>query len=214
MHILTKKLWFPPVHTATPQGIVAIGGDLSPERLLLAYKSGIFPWYNKGEPIVWYSPKNRMVLFFKDLKISKSMRQILKKGVFKITFNQNFKEVIRVCKNIYRKGQGGTWITDEMEEAYIKLHQLGYAKSVEVWLANKLVGGLYGVDLETVFCGESMFSKVSNASKIALIYLAKKLQPENYKLIDCQVYNKHLASLGAMEIPRNKFLTYLPKKIS
>ncbi|PIE49713.1 MAG: leucyl/phenylalanyl-tRNA--protein transferase [Flavobacteriales bacterium] len=214
MHILTKKLWFPPVHTATPQGIVAIGGDLSPERLLLAYKSGIFPWYNKGEPIVWYSPKNRMVLFFKDLKISKSMRQILKKGVFKITFNQNFKEVIRACKNIYRKGQGGTWITDEMEEAYIKLHQLGYAKSVEVWLANKLVGGLYGVDLETVFCGESMFSKVSNTSKIALIYLAKKLQPENYKLIDCQVYNKHLASLGAMEIPRNKFLTYLPKKIS
>lgn len=213
MYLLSNRLWFPPVHTASPEGIVAIGGDLSPERLLLAYKSGIFPWYNKGEPIVWHSPENRMVLFPKDLKISKSMRQILKKDRFTVTFNRNFKEVIRACKTIYREGQGGTWITDEMERAYIKLHQLGYAKSVEVWSKDELVGGLYGVDLGTVFCGESMFSKVSNTSKIALIHLVEKLKRESYRLIDCQVYNEHLASLGAKEIPRERFLAYLPKEL-
>jgi len=213
MQILTKEIKFPNVNQANEDGILAIGGDLSVERLTLAYKSGIFPWFNEGEPIIWYAPEDRMVLFPKELKISKSMKQILKKDVFKITFNQNFENVIANCKNVYREGQGGTWITDEMEQAYIKLHKQGIAKSIEVWLNDKLVGGLYGIDLKTqgvsVFCGESMFSLVSNASKIAFIHLTQKLEKENYKIIDCQVYNKHLASLGAREIIRNEFLKYL-----
>ena len=209
MYLLPKEIIFPPVHLADENGILAIGGDLSVERLQLAYKSGIFPWYNEGEPIIWYSPKERMVLFPNELKISKSMRQLIKKDEFKITFNQNFAEVILNCKNIYREGQGGTWITDEMQEAYLKLHRLGFAKSVEVWLEDELVGGLYGIDLGHVFCGESMFSKVSNTSKLAFIYLVQKLEKENYKLLDCQVYNNHLDSLGAREISRVDFLEYL-----
>ena len=213
MYFLSKELKFPNTNLANEDGVLAIGGDLSVERLILAYKNGIFPWYNEGEPIVWYAPNDRMVLFPDEIKVSKSMKQILKKGNFKITFNQNFKDVIFFCKNVYREGQGGTWITDEMEQAYIKLHELGIAKSVEVWLDNKLVGGLYGIDLQTqnipVFCGESMFSLVSNASKIAFIYLAQKLKKENYQLIDCQVYNNHLASLGAREVPREEFEKFL-----
>ncbi len=209
MIFLGKEFIFPNVETASPEGIVAVGGDLSPERLILAYKSGIFPWYNEGEPIIWYSPDPRMVLYPKRLKISKSMRKILSKGDFQVTFNQNFKEVIYHCKNIERKEQGGTWITNAMEDAYIKLHQMGIAKSVEVWQKNKLVAGLYGVDLGNIFCGESMFSKVSNMSKVAFIYLTEKLKKEHYKLIDCQVYNIHLASLGAEEIPRVKFIEIL-----
>jgi len=215
MQILTAELKFPNVSEATEDGLLALGGDLSPERLTLAYKSGIFPWFSEGEPIIWYAPEDRMVLFPKEINISKSMRQILRKNTFKVTFNQNFKTVIRNCKTVYREGQGGTWITNEMEEAYIKLHKLGIAKSVEVWLNEELVGGLYGIDLQTqsipVFCGESMFSLASNASKIAFIALAQKLEKENYKLIDCQVYNEHLASLGAREIVRNEFLEYLKK---
>ena len=211
MYLLSKDLMFPSVNLADKNGLLAIGGDLSAERLLLAYKSGIFPWYNPGEPIVWYSPDPRMVLFPKNLKISKSMKQIIRKNQFRATFNQNFSEVISNCKNSYREGQGGTWITDEMEQAYIKLHQLGVAKSVEVWEGNELVGGLYGIDLGHVFCGESIFSKVSNASKFAFVYLVQKLEKEHYTLIDCQVYNAHLASLGADEISRETFLTYLKK---
>ena len=209
MYLLSKDLVFPPVYLANEDGLLAIGGDLSSERLLLAYKSGIFPWYNPGEPIIWYSPDPRMVLFPKDLKISKSMKQVIRKKEFSVTFNQNFTEVISNCKTIERNDQGGTWITDEMQNAYINLHNLGIAKSVEVWRENELVGGLYGVDLGTVFCGESMFSKVSNASKMAFIFLVQKLEKESYKLIDCQVYNNHLASLGADEIPRKEFLRYL-----
>ncbi|MDF1517434.1 MAG: leucyl/phenylalanyl-tRNA--protein transferase [Lutibacter sp.] len=211
MYLLSKDLVFPPVYLANKDGLLAVGGDLSPERLLLAYKSGIFPWYNQGEPIIWYSPDPRMVLFPKNLKISKSMRQIIRKNQFRATFNQNFSEVIANCKNSYREGQGGTWITDEMEQAYINLHNLGVAKSVEVWEGNELVGGLYGIDLGHIFCGESMFSKVSNASKFAFIYLVQKLEKEHYTLIDCQVYNAHLDSLGAEEISREIFLTYLKK---
>ncbi|MEN8124902.1 MAG: leucyl/phenylalanyl-tRNA--protein transferase [Bacteroidota bacterium] len=209
MIFLGKELIFPDVETASTEGIVAIGGDLSPERLILAYKSGIFPWYNEGEPIIWYSPNSRMVLYPEHLKISKSMQQVLRKGDFKITYNQNFEEVIHQCKNIYRKDQGGTWITNSMEDSYINLHKMGMAKSVEVWQNNELVGGLYGVDLGNIFCGESMFSKVSNMSKVAFIHLAKKLEKDNYKLIDCQVYNAHLASLGAVEIPRKDFIEIL-----
>jgi leucyl/phenylalanyl-tRNA---protein transferase len=209
MFILDKTLYFPPVISATPQGIVAFGGDLSTERLLLAYKSGIFPWYSEGYPITWYSPDPRMVLFPKDLKISKSMRQFLKKNPFEIRFNSAFADVIHNCKSVKRNGEEGTWITDAMEKSYNELHKLGWAKSVEVYQKNKLVGGLYGVDLGHVFCGESMFSKVSNASKVAFIWLANYLDKQNYKLIDCQVYNDHLDSLGAVEIPRATFLKYL-----
>lgn len=211
MYLLSTALVFPPVNLANEDGLLAVGGDLSAERLMLAYKSGIFPWYSQGEPIIWHSPNPRMVLFPKNLKISKSMKQIIRKNQFRATFNQNFSEVITNCKNSYREGQGGTWITDEMQQAYINLHQLGVAKSVEVWKENELVGGLYGIDLGHVFCGESMFSKVSNASKFAFIYLAQKLEKENYKLIDCQVYNEHLASLGAEEISRSAFLIFLKK---
>jgi leucyl/phenylalanyl-tRNA--protein transferase len=209
MYLLSKDLVFPPVNLANKDGLLAVGGDLSTERLLLAYKSGIFPWYNPEEPIIWYSPNPRMVLFPKNLKISKSMKQIIRKNQFRATFNQNFPEVISNCKNSYREGQGGTWITDEMEQAYINLHKLGMAKSVEVWEGNELVGGLYGIDLGHVFCGESMFSKENNASKFAFIYLVQKLEKENYKLIDCQVYNEHLASLGAEEISRDEFLKFI-----
>jgi leucyl/phenylalanyl-tRNA--protein transferase len=208
MQILTKKIEFPQVEQANKYGMVAVGGDLSPERLLLAYQSGIFPWYSEDEPIVWYSPDPRMVLFPDKLKVSKSMRQLLKKGIFKVTVNAAFSEVIANCKKINREAQGetGTWITDEMEDAYNKLHKLGIAKSVEVWQDDILVGGLYGLEINSIFCGESMFSKVSNASKVAFVHL---VEGNTYKLIDCQVYNNHLASLGAEEISRNEFLVFL-----
>jgi len=209
MYFLTKELYFPSVDTASPEGVVAIGGDLSSERLLLAYQSGIFPWFEDDEPIMWWSPPERMVLFFEDLKISKSMRNILNRQQFKVTFNTAFREVIINCKKISRKDQPGTWITDEMVEAYCLLHELGKARSVEVWQNEELVGGLYGVDLGHVFCGESMFSKVPNASKVAFIYLAKQLVQENYRLLDCQIYNKHLASLGCVEIDRDDFMMVL-----
>lgn len=211
MYFLTKELFFPPVSEADEDGILAVGGDLSPERLQLAYKNGIFPWFEDDDPIIWWSPNPRMVLLFDELVISKSMRNILNRKMFKVTFNQSFREVISNCKKIKRDGQNGTWITNEMVEAYVKLHELGVAKSVEVWQNEELVGGLYGIDLGHVFCGESMFSKVSNASKIAFIILAQQLQKNNYKLIDCQVYNDHLASLGCREIIREDFINVLKK---
>ena len=209
MQFLSKEIWFPPVSEASPDGILAIGGDLSTERLTLAYKSGIFPWFSEGDPIIWYSPDPRMVLFPKNLKVSKSMQQLVRKNEFSITFNRDFKNVITNCQHILRKGQQGTWITEEMKSAYMKLHKMGIAKSVEVWKNKELVGGLYGIDLGTVFCGESMFSKESNMSKLAFIFLVKKLQKEQYILLDCQVYNEHLASLGAQEISRIEFLKYI-----
>ena len=209
MYFLTKELYFPPIEMASPEGIIAFGGDLSPERLVLAYNSGIFPWFEDDEPILWWSPPERMVLFFEDLKISKSMRNIINQRKFKVTFNTAFRDVILNCKKISRKDQASTWITDKMVEAYCKLHELGVAKSVEVWLEDELVGGLYGVDLGHIFCGESMFSKVSNSSKIAFITLAKQLEIANYRLLDCQVFNDHLASLGCVEITREDFLKIL-----
>ena len=209
MSFLTKELYFPPVEETSSEGILAVGGDLSSERLLLAYRSGIFPWFEEDEPILWWSPEERMVLFFDDLKISKSMRNVLKKGEFNVTFNKDFKAVITNCQQVKRVGQNGTWITDDMISAYCKLHELGFAKSVEVWKNNELVGGLYGIDLGDVFCGESMFSKVSNASKVAFITLAQKLDKANYKLIDCQVHNSHLESLGCVEIAREEFMAIL-----
>lgn len=209
MYYLTKELYFPPVTTASSEGIVALGGDLSLERLELAYNSGIFPWFEDDEPILWWSPPERMVLFLDDLKISKSMRSVLKRNNFKVTFNTAFEEVITNCKKISRKDQPGTWITDNMITAYCNLHKKGMAKSVEVWQNEVLVGGLYGVDLETIFCGESMFAKVSNASKVAFIFLVNYLKENNYALLDCQVYNDHLASLGCVEIDRQDFLKIL-----
>ncbi len=214
MYFLSQELYFPPVEEASPEGILAIGGDLSPERLILAYKNGIFPWFNNDEPILWWAPPERMVLFFEDLKISKSMRNVLNQNKFKVTFNTAFRDVISNCKKIYRKDQPDTWITDEMVEAYCKLNELGFAKSVEVWQNDELVGGLYGVDLGHIFCGESMFSKVSNASKVAFIHLAKKLEKDNYRILDCQVYNDHLASLGCMEIDREDFMLVLKAKLN
>ena len=209
MYFLTKKLYFPPVEEASYEGILAIGGDLSIERLLLAYKSGIFPWYEPHEPILWWSPSERMVVYPATFKVSKSMRNILNRGIFTITFNQNFKEVILNCMQITRQGQVGTWISDDIIESYVKLHQLGIAKSIEVWQEGILVGGLYGIDLGHVFCGESMFSKVSNASKVAFITLINHLKENKYTLLDCQVHNEHLESLGAFEISRESFIKIL-----
>lgn len=209
MYFLTEELFFPPISETNADGILAVGGDLSSERLTLAYKSGIFPWFNEDEPLIWWSPNPRMVLFLEELVISKSMRNILRKDVFKVTFNQNFRAVISNCQRIKREGQSGTWITNDMIEAYCKLHELGMAKSVEVWQNEKLVAGLYGIDLGTIFCGESMFSKVSNASKVAFIALVNHLKEANYKLLDCQVYNEHLESLGCREIERADFMKIL-----
>lgn len=209
MYILTQDLFFPPVSNANADGILALGGDLSPDRLLLAYKSGIFPWFEDDEPIIWWSPNPRMVLFLDELVVSKSMRNILNRNVFKVTFNQNFRAVISNCQNIKRNGQNGTWITNDMIEAYCKLNEMGVAKSVEVWQNDELVGGLYGIDLGHIFCGESMFSKVSNASKVAFIALVNQLKKGNYNLLDCQVYNEHLESLGCREIDRTEFMQIL-----
>ncbi len=212
MYFLTPELYFPPASETSPEGIIAVGGDLSPERLLLAYQNGIFPWYNEDEPILWWCPEERMVLFFENLRITKSMRNVLNRNEFQVTFNTAFKEVISNCQQSPRKDQDGTWISDDIMDAYCKLHELGYAKSVEVWKNNELVGGLYGIDLGDVFCGESMFSKVPNASKVAFIHLAKQLEMANYKILDCQVYNDHLDTLGCIEIDRDDFLMILKAK--
>ena len=211
MHFLTKSLWFPPVTDASEDGLLAVGGDLSPERLLLAYQSGIFPWYSEGQPILWWSPDPRMVLFPKQLKVSKSFRKTIKSEKFTVTFNQNFTEVIENCAVIRREGQDGTWITSEIEKAYINLHKKGHAVSVEVWQDEELVGGLYGIDLpeNRVFCGESMFAKVSDASKVGFYYLVQFLEGKNYRLIDCQIYTEHLERLGAEEISKEEFLRHL-----
>ena len=213
MFYLTEELFFPPVHLAHSSGIIGLGGDLSPERLQLAYQSGIFPWFEDGEPITWWSPNLRMVLFLEELVVSKSMRNILNRKIFTVTFNQDFRAVISNCQKIKREGQNGTWITDDMIKAYCKLHELGIAKSVEIWQEDELVGGLYGVDLGHIFCGESMFSLVSNASKVAFIALVEKLKKEHYQLLDCQVYNEHLESLGCREIEREEFMAILKKGI-
>jgi len=207
MILLTDDLSFPTHELASPEGVLAVGGDLSVERLLLAYKCGIFPWFEADEPILWWSPDPRFVLFPEALKVSKSMKQVLRNSDFVVTVNTAFADVIDACSKIKRDGQAGTWITNSMRNAYIELHEMGYATSVEVWLDKELVGGLYGVDLGNgVFCGESMFTKVSNASKVGFITF---IQNTNYKLIDCQVYTSHLESLGAQDIPRDEFLSYL-----
>lgn len=205
---LSDSLIFPPVDEAE-DGIVAVGGDLLPERLLLAYRSGIFPWFGEEDPIIWWSPDPRFVLFPSQLHIPKSMHRVLNKGELKVTYDQDFEAVIGECKQMPRPGQQGTWITDEMEMAFIRLFELGHAHSVEVWKDGELVGGMYGVQVGTVFSGESMFSKVSNASKVALIRFIQKFQKEDGRLFDCQVHSNHMARLGAIEIDREEYLKYL-----
>ena len=209
MYHLSEELRFPSPHLATKEGIVAVGGDLRPERVLLAYRSGIFPWFEQDEFLIWWSPEPRMVLFPDELRISKSMRSLLRKHPYEITFNKAFNQVVQSCAGVKRFGQTGTWITPGLMEVYGVLHEQGHAHSVEVWDGAKLVGGLYGIDIGDVFCGESMFSKASNSSKLALIYLTRELKKNKYKLIDCQVPTAHLASMGAAPISRKEFLTYL-----
>lgn len=209
VYLLNESPLMPDPSHADAEGLVAIGGDLDHKRLLNAYKSGIFPWYEEGSEILWWSPDPRLVLFPEDLKVSKSMRKLIRKNHFNVTYNQRFVEVIANCKNIDRTDQGGTWITDEMEKAYINLHKLGYAHSVEVWHENELVGGLYGIKLGNIYFGESMYSKESNASKIGFIHLVKDLSQKWVKMIDCQIKTDHLISLGAKDISRKRFLQIL-----
>lgn len=204
--LLDDEIIFPDTALAEPDGLLAIGGDLSVERLTLAYQSGIFPWFSEGDPILWFAPHERCVIFPAQLKISKSMQKVLKTDTFLITVNKAFDKVIENCAKTPRIGQDGTWITDDMQKAYQKMHQKGLAYSVEVWQNDKLAGGLYGIKIGDVFCGESMFSHVSNASKTALIYLAKNM---GFKLIDCQLPNDHLLSLGAVMISREEYLEIL-----
>ncbi len=206
------EIVFPHPELADPNGILAVGGDLSPDRLLLAYEWGIFPWFNPGEPILWWSPDPRFVLFPDELKIAKSMRPYFNQRKFEVTVDRNFEDVIRACQIQKRDRQmGGTWITEEMVQGYCKLHELGYAHSVEVWQGEELVGGLYGVSLGKIFFGESMFAKVSNASKFGFITLVQQLKKIDFQLIDCQQKTKHLASLGARSIDRKIFLEFLEK---
>ena len=209
MYFLTDELIFPPVDSANVEGLLAVGGDLSPERLLLAYQSGIFPWFDNDSIILWWSPDPRMILYPDQIKISKSMKKVIRNDQFRLTKNTCFKEVLEYCSSVPREGQDGTWITDDMKNAYIALHEKGIAKSYEVWEDDTLVGGLYGVDLGDVFCGESMFSLTSNASKFAFIKLAEELQAKDYKVIDCQLHTDHLESMGAQEIPRKEFMKFL-----
>lgn len=211
LHFLNKKLEFPPVDTASEDGLLAVGGDLSPERLLLAYKNGIFPWFNDDSLILWWAPDPRMILHPNKVKVSKSMRKVIRDGAFTLTKNTCFEQVMDYCAQIERKGQDGTWITPEMKTAYMNLYKKGHAKSFEVWEDGELVGGLYGVDLGHVFCGESMFSLRPNASKFAFIEMAREFGEKGYKIIDCQVHTNHLESMGAELIPRKDFLEILQR---
>lgn len=204
LFILDTEIRFPPVHLAEPDGLLAIGGDLSPARLLEAYRHGIFPWY-EGDHILWWCPDPRFVLFPEELKIARSIRPLLNRQAFRLTINTCFSEVIKQCKISTRPGQKGTWITDEVEKAYTVLHDLGYAHSAEVWQDGQLVGGLYGIRLGKVFFGESMFSKTSNASRYAFIRYVEQLKMEGVVLIDCQVHTDYLESMGARMIPGKEF---------
>lgn len=207
---LSKDLIFPDPSLAEEDGLLAAYGDLSPERLILAYSNGIFPWFSEDEPILWWSPDPRFVLYPKDIRISHSMKKVLKRNIYKISFDTCFRDVISNCAGVRK--ESGTWITNDMIEAYCKLHHMGYAHSVETWYENKLVGGLYGIIIGKCFFGESMFSIMDNASKTAMITLCKKLQDENFVIVDCQVYSKHLESLGAVNISREKFLEIVKKE--
>ncbi|MFT3911318.1 MAG: leucyl/phenylalanyl-tRNA--protein transferase [Ferruginibacter sp.] len=209
MFLLNKEIKFPPIENADEDGFLAIGGDLSTERLLEAYRNGIFPWYNEEDPICWWSPDPRCVLFPEKLHVSKLMQKIIKTGAFTFSVDMDFEKVMRMCKTVKRKEGNGTWIQEEMVEAYTKLHKLGHAHSAECWLKGELVGGLYGIKIGKVFFGESMFSTVSNASKFAFIKFVQQLRQEGVQLIDCQQRTGHLVSLGAEMIERKKFVEML-----
>ena len=211
MHVLDHTHWFPDPGTADHNGVVALGGDLSPQRILLGYRKGIFPWFSQGEPILWWSPNPRMVLFPKEFKLSKSLKKTLRTSPYKVTFNTAFEHVIDACAQVQRDGQKGTWISQQMKQSYLELHRQNSAMSIEVWDNDILVGGLYGIDLpgNKLFSGESMFSKKTDTSKIAFAHLVAWCITQNYTLIDCQVYTSHLESLGAREIDRALFLSYL-----
>jgi leucyl/phenylalanyl-tRNA--protein transferase len=206
---LSKKLIFPPPELAEKDGLLAVGGDLSKKRLVLAYSMGIFPWYSEGFPILWWSPDPRLILIPEELTLSRSLRQVIKKNMFKVTMDTAFEEVIRNCAEAPRKKNEGTWITEDMIEAYIRLHHSGVAHSVESWRNGELVGGLYGVALGKAFFGESMFSKTSNASKVAFAELVRQLTAWDFTLIDCQVTTNHLISFGAKEVSRDEFMRIL-----
>lgn len=206
---LRDDLIFPPPEYAEPDGLLAVGGDLSEKRLLLAYSMGIFPWYSEGSPILWWSPNPRLILIPEEVRVSKSLKQVLTKGVYRITIDTAFDEVIRNCADIHRQKKGSTWITEEMIDAYIGLHKSGFAHSVESWFEEKLVGGLYGVSLGGAFFGESMFSKKPNASKVAFVALVKKLIEWEFILVDCQVTTAHLINFGAKEVSRSEFMKIL-----
>lgn len=213
MYLLSEDIVFPPVEEADEDGFLAIGGDLSTERLLEAYRNGIFPWYNEDEPICWWSPDPRCVLFPQKLHVSKSMNQLIRKGQFRFSMDTCFTEVMENCRSIARKGEQGSWIQDELIAAYTKLHELGYAHSGETWYDGKLVGGMYGVQLGKIFFGESMFSFMSNASKFAFTGFVRELVKQDVQLIDCQMKTDHLLSLGAEMIPRSEFIAILRKYI-
>lgn len=204
---------FPPVEFASPEGLLALGGDLSAARLLEAYRHGIFPWYSEGQPILWWSPDPRMVLFPEKLKVSRSLRKHLRRGRFTVSIDTRFREVVCACAAQRRRGQRGTWITPEMVEAYTHLHELGYAHCAETWQEGQLVGGLYGVALGGVFFGESMFSRATDASKVALVHLVRQLERWSFRLIDCQIATAHLAGMGAEPIRRQVFLRHLDEAL-
>jgi len=210
---LTKELVFPPPGLADDDGLLAVGGDLSVDRLILAYSMGIFPWYSENYPILWWSPDPRLVIFPKELKVSRSLRQTIKKSIYHVTTNAAFEDVIRNCATVTRKGEGGTWITDDMIEAYIRLHKVGYAHSVESWEGDELAGGFYGVMMGKAFFGESMFAKKSDASKVAFATYAVALAEKGFELIDCQVTTEHMKRFGAREIPRPEFMRRLKEAL-
>lgn len=206
---LSKKLVFPPPRLAIPEGLLAVGGDLSPDRLLLAYRSGIFPWYNEGEPILWWSPDPRLVLLPGEFHVSRRLARKLRQAPFRVTMDTAFRAVVEACAAVPRKAQAGTWILPEMVEAYTRLHELGYAHSIECWKDGRLAGGMYGVSLGRCFFGESMFHIVTDASKAALAALVDRAKQWQFTMIDCQVPNPHLIRLGAREMPRAQFLELL-----
>ena len=211
---LTDKLIFPPAELAEENGLLAVGGDLSPERLLLAYSSGIFPWYSEGDPLLWWFTSPRLVIFPAKFKVPKRLSRLVRQEKYSVTMDIAFRQVITECANTDERLKKGTWITNEMIEAYCQLHDIGHAHSVECWLDDELAGGLYGISLGGIFFGESMFSKQPNSSKVALVHLMNKLLEWNFDLIDCQMKTEHLMQFGAQEIPGNHFRKLLDKSIA
>jgi len=210
---LSDEIIFPPPDLADESGILAVGGDLTEDRLLLAYSMGIFPWYSQGDPILWWSPDPRLVMFPQEMRVSRSLKQTLKKGTFKITMDTAFESVIKECASVHQRNAGDTWITEEMIEAYIHLHHSGFAHSVESWIDDTLVGGLYGVSLGSAFFGESMYAKKNNASKVAFVCLIRQLVNWKFTLIDCQVATTHLRTFGAHDISRTEFMLLLKRSL-